>query len=99
MTAFREKDSGDVGLVNGGFYVCEPSVFDVIDDDLTVWEQQPMSRLVERGQLAAFRHNGFWLPMDTLRDKMVLEQLWGAEGTLESVGLTPENRASTISRE
>jgi glucose-1-phosphate cytidylyltransferase len=78
VTAFREKDSDDVGLVNGGFYVCEPSVFDVIDDDLTVWEQQPMSRLVERGQLAAFRHNGFWLPMDTLRDKMVLEHLWGS---------------------
>ncbi len=76
VMAFREKDAGDSGLINGGFFVCEPSVFEYIDGDLTVWEHDPMHRLVERGQLAAFRHHSFWQPMDTLRDKMVLEQLW-----------------------
>jgi glucose-1-phosphate cytidylyltransferase len=70
---FREKDSRDVGLINGGFFVCEPSVFDLVDGDDTVWEQQPMQRLVERGDLAAYRHLGFWQSMDTLRDKEVLE--------------------------
>lgn len=73
---FREKDSRDVGLINGGFFVCEPGVFDLIDGDSTVWEQAPMQRLVERGQLSAFRHFGFWQPMDTLRDKAVLESAW-----------------------
>jgi glucose-1-phosphate cytidylyltransferase len=78
VMGFREKASQDSALINGGFFVCEPSIFDVIDGDLTVWEQEPMDRLVERGQLAAFRHAGFWQPMDTLRDKMVLEQLWSS---------------------
>ena len=65
-----------------------PSVFDVIDDDLTVWEQQPMNRLVEQGQLAAFRHNGFWLPMDSSRQDGPGTTLGERRGTLESVGLT-----------
>jgi glucose-1-phosphate cytidylyltransferase len=73
VQAFREKDQKDVGLINGGFFVCEPDVFDVIDGDETVWEQEPMNTLVERGQLAAFRHRGFWQSMDTLRDRHVLE--------------------------
>lgn len=73
---FREKDSRDVGLINGGFFVCEPVVFDLIDGDDTVWEQAPMQRLVDRDQLASFRHFGFWQPMDTLRDKAVLEKAW-----------------------
>ncbi|MEZ5955154.1 MAG: glucose-1-phosphate cytidylyltransferase [Hyphomonas sp.] len=76
VTAFREKDKEDVGLINGGFFVCEPAVFDVIDDELTVWEQQPLNRLVEQGQLASFIHRGFWQSMDTLRDRNVLEQRW-----------------------
>ena len=76
VTAFREKDGQDVGLVNSGFFVCEPSVFDLIDHDSMSWELEPLRRLVEKGQLAAYRHRGFWQPMDTLRDKVVLEQLW-----------------------
>ena len=76
VTHFREKDSRDVGLINGGFFVCEPGVFDLIDDDTTVWEQAPMRRLVDQHQLAAFKHFGFWQPMDTLRDKAVLEAAW-----------------------
>ncbi|MFZ4122083.1 MAG: glucose-1-phosphate cytidylyltransferase [Caulobacterales bacterium] len=76
VTNFREKDQEDVGLINGGFFVCEPAVFDVIDDDSTVWEQEPLNRLVHQGQLASFRHRGFWQSMDTLRDKAVLDKLW-----------------------
>jgi glucose-1-phosphate cytidylyltransferase len=76
IESFREKDGQDVGLINSGFFVCEPQVFDLIDDDSTVWEQMPMRRLVERKQLTAFRHTGFWQSMDTLRDKAVLEEAW-----------------------
>ncbi len=76
VTTFREKNSEDVGLINGGFFVCEPDVVDLIDDDATVWEQEPMNRLVAEGQLASYRHRGFWQAMDTLRDKNVLENLW-----------------------
>jgi glucose-1-phosphate cytidylyltransferase len=76
VEAFREKDKEDVGMINGGFFVCEPSVFDLIDGDDTVWEQEPLRRLVDAGQLAAYRHRGFWQAMDTLRDRNVLEQLW-----------------------
>lgn len=73
---FKEKPKGDGAWVNGGFFVCEPGVFDFIEGDSTVWEQGPMERLSQEGQLAAYRHPGFWQPMDTLRDKMLLEQLW-----------------------
>lgn len=76
VTAFREKEKQDVGLINGGFFVCEPTIFDYIDDDLTVWEQQPLARLVEQQQLASFIHRGFWQSMDTLRDRNLLEQHW-----------------------
>ncbi len=76
VDSFREKNSHDVGLINGGFFVCEPSVFDVIDGDPSVWEQEPLNRLVAARQLSSFRHGGFWQSMDTLRDKAVLEQLW-----------------------
>jgi glucose-1-phosphate cytidylyltransferase len=76
IESFREKDGQDVGLINSGFFVCEPQVFDLIDDDSTVWEQMPMRRLVEKKQLTAFRHTGFWQSMDTLRDKAVLEEAW-----------------------
>ena len=75
---FREKDAVDVGLINGGFFVCNKDVFDLIDDDTTVWEQAPMRRLVEREQLAAYRHAGFWQPMDTVRDKEYLERQYAA---------------------
>lgn len=73
---FREKSSQDVGLINGGFMVCEPEVFDTIDGDATVFEQDPMNRMVLAGKLAAFRHDGFWQAMDTLRDKTVLDRMW-----------------------
>lgn len=76
VQGFREKDAVDVGLINGGFFVCEPDVFDHIDGDDTVWEQAPMRRLVEKNQLAAFRHSGFWQSMDTVRDKEYLEGLY-----------------------
>jgi glucose-1-phosphate cytidylyltransferase len=78
VASFREKDGRDVGFVNGGFFVCEPQVFNLLDDDSTVWEQAPMRRLVEAGQLRAYRHHGFWQSMDTLRDKQVLEDIWAA---------------------
>jgi glucose-1-phosphate cytidylyltransferase len=80
VTSFREKDRRDVGFINGGFFVCEPEVFDLIEDDSTVWEQGPMRRLVEASELRAYRHLGFWQSMDTLRDKELLETIW-ATGT------------------
>ncbi|MGE3141907.1 MAG: glucose-1-phosphate cytidylyltransferase [Hyphomonadaceae bacterium] len=76
VASFREKDSADVGLINGGFFVCEPQVFDLIEGDGVVWEQEPMNQLVHMGQLNAYRHTGFWQAMDTLRDKAVLEAAW-----------------------
>lgn len=79
VSTFREKDMRDTGFINGGFFVCEPQVFDMIDGDSTVWEQEPMARLVEANKLAAYKHNGFWRSMDTLADKAGLEKYW-AEG-------------------
>lgn len=76
VNGFREKGAGDGGFINGGFFVMEPSVIDQVDGDDTVLEREPMDRLVELGQLQAFVHRGFWQPMDSLRDKMVLEKLW-----------------------
>ncbi len=78
VEGFLEKPKGDGAWVNGGFFVCEPAVFDYIEGDSTVWERQPLERLSAEGRLAAFRHPGFWQPMDTLRDKMHLEGLWAA---------------------
>ncbi|MEM7499009.1 MAG: glucose-1-phosphate cytidylyltransferase [Pseudomonadota bacterium] len=72
---FVEKPAGDGGWINGGFFVLEPSVLDYIDGDETVWEREPLERLSAEGELAAYRHGGFWQPMDTLRDKTHLEQL------------------------
>ncbi|MDS3859257.1 glucose-1-phosphate cytidylyltransferase [Thermosynechococcaceae cyanobacterium BACA0444] len=76
ITGFQEKPQGDGGWINGGFFVLEPQVFDLIEGDATVWEQQPLKTLAEKGQLAAYKHQGFWQPMDTLRDKNHLEDLW-----------------------
>lgn len=75
---FEEKPRGDGRWINGGFFVLEPSIFDYIGDDATIWEQEPLRRLSQDGQLAAYRHTGFWEAMDTLRDKLHLEQLWGS---------------------
>ncbi|MDH5325771.1 MAG: glucose-1-phosphate cytidylyltransferase [Gammaproteobacteria bacterium] len=73
---FQEKPQGDGAWINGGFFILSPRVFDYIDEDNTVWEQSPMQRLAHDGQLSAYEHNGFWQPMDTLRDKHYLERLW-----------------------
>lgn len=76
VQGFREKGPSDGGLINGGFFVCEPQVFDYIDGDHQMWEAEPMDRLVANGKLAAYHHSGFWQSMDSLRDKQLLEQLW-----------------------
>jgi glucose-1-phosphate cytidylyltransferase len=76
ISSFREKPLGDGAWVNGGFFVLEPGVMDYIDGDSTVWEQEPLKRLALDGMLSAYKHYGFWHPMDTLRDKKVLEQMW-----------------------
>ena len=76
IQSFKEKPQGDGAWINGGFFVLEPKVMDYIKDDSTVWEQEPMERLAEDGMLAAYRHTGFWHPMDTLRDKTTLDQLY-----------------------
>ena len=78
VVAFQEKPVGDGGWINGGFFVLSPAVLDYIAGDDTVWEQEPLERLAREGQLAAYRHDGFWQPMDTLRDKRQLEELWQA---------------------
>ena len=74
--AFQEKPEGDGAVINGGFFVLSPEVIDYITDDRTIWEQDPLQRLAEEGNLAAFHHYGFWQPVDTLRDKIYLEELW-----------------------
>ena len=79
IEAFREKPKGDGAWVNGGFFVLEPGVGDYIAGDPTVWEREPMENLARDGQLQAWRHDDFWQSMDTLRDKMYLEELWAAE--------------------
>ena len=76
VKSFKEKPRGDGALINGGFFVLSPSVIDYIADDTTLWERQPLERLAEEGELAAYQHTGFWQPMDTLRDKNHLEELW-----------------------
>jgi glucose-1-phosphate cytidylyltransferase len=76
IESFREKPEGDGGWVNGGFFVLEPGVFDLIEGDATVWEREPLERLAREGQLAAYRHDAYWQNMDTLRDKMLLEEQW-----------------------
>lgn len=79
ITAFNEKPKGDGTWVNGGYFVLSPKVIDFIKDDETIWEQEPLDELAKRGELSAYHHHGFWQPMDTLRDKVFLEQLWEKE--------------------
>jgi len=76
IARFREKPQDRDAFINGGFFVCEPEVMDYIQGDSTVWEREPLENLTREGMLAAFRHDGFWHPMDTLRDKNVLEEMW-----------------------
>ena len=76
VSSFVEKPEGDGGWMNGGFFVLESAALDYIDGDATLWEREPLERLASDGQLAAYRHHGFWQPMDTLRDKRALDDLW-----------------------
>lgn len=76
---FTEKPEGEGGYINGGFFVLSPKVIDYIENDSTVWERAPLERLSAEGDLFAYRHDGFWQPMDTLRDKMYLEELWSTQ--------------------
>ena len=79
ISSFREKPEGDGAWVNSGFFVLEPTVIDFIADDATVWEQEPLQKLAQIDQLSAYKHTGFWQPMDTLRDKHYLEELWNSD--------------------
>ena len=76
VQTFKEKPKGDGVMINGGFFVLSPSVLDLIDGDDCIWERGPLETLAESGELVAYQHRGFWQPMDTLRDKMYLEDLW-----------------------
>lgn len=78
VTGFTEKPRGDGGMINGGFFVLSPDCLNLIESDQSSWEDKPLSRLAESNQLMAFEHHGFWQPMDTLRDKNQLEQLWAS---------------------
>lgn len=78
VASFQEKPRGDGAWINGGFFVLDPSVVDYVAGDATIWEREPMERLAAEGQMRAFKHEGFWQPMDTLRDKQKLEELWEA---------------------
>ena len=79
VTEFHEKHSGESSWINGGFFVFEPKIFDYLQDDSTVLEKTPLETLAKEQQLTSFKHNGFWYPMDTLRDKNHLEKLWASE--------------------
>jgi glucose-1-phosphate cytidylyltransferase len=76
IKSFHEKPNGDGAWINGGYFVLEPEVIDYIADDSTVWEQEPLDKLAQDGHLSAYKHSDFWHPMDTLRDKNYLENLW-----------------------
>jgi glucose-1-phosphate cytidylyltransferase len=78
VSQFMEKPKGDGAMINGGFFVLSPDVLQYLDGDETIWERTPLETLASEGQLAAFQHTGFWQPMDTLRDKVLLEELWAS---------------------
>jgi glucose-1-phosphate cytidylyltransferase len=78
VKAFEEKPQGDGAWINGGFFVLEPAVVDLIAGDETIWEREPLEKLTAAGQIAAYKHRGFWQPMDTLREKTLLEDLWSS---------------------
>ncbi|MCS6244880.1 MAG: glucose-1-phosphate cytidylyltransferase [Opitutus sp.] len=78
VKSFQEKPDGDGSWINGGFFVLEPSVIDLVIDDKTIWERQPLESLAQSDQLSIYKHRGFWQPMDTLRDKQHLEELWAS---------------------
>jgi glucose-1-phosphate cytidylyltransferase len=79
VVSFQEKPRGDGGLINGGFFVLSPKVLDLIEGDSTLWEREPLQALAAQGELMAYEHTGFWQPMDTLREKHYLEELWASD--------------------
>ena len=79
VNKFMEKPKGDGAVINGGFFVLSPKVISLINDDKTIWEQEPLNKLASDGELMSFLHNGFWQPMDTLRDKTYLNDLWNED--------------------
>ena len=78
VRSFKEKPRGDGAFINGGFFVLSPRVLSLLDGDQTIWEQEPLMKLAEQGELMAFAHKGFWQPMDTLHDKKTLETMWSS---------------------
>lgn len=82
VSGFKEKPQDESGWINGGFFILSPKVFDLIDSDETIWEQKPLERLASSNQLMAFKHNGFWHAMDTLRDKLELQDMWNKNAAL-----------------
>ena len=76
VISFREKPQGEGAKINGGFFVIKPNALDYIKEDATIWEQEPLEQIAQQGNLGAYNHSGFWQPMDTLRDKTLLEELW-----------------------
>jgi len=78
ITNFKEKPAGDGNWINGGFFVLEPQIFDYLKDDSIIWEKEPLEKLVQDDQLSAFKHDGFWQPLDTVRDKNYLDKLWNS---------------------
>ena len=78
VKGFQEKPKGDSSIINGGFFVLEPGIFDFIEGDQTLWEKEPLENLAKKNQLTVFKHDGFWQPMDTLREKNLLEDLWAS---------------------
>jgi glucose-1-phosphate cytidylyltransferase len=78
VQGFMEKPLGDGGTINGGFFVLSPRCLDLIEGDATPWESKPLAQLAESGELMAFEHHGFWQPMDTLRDKTQLDEMWSS---------------------
>jgi glucose-1-phosphate cytidylyltransferase len=78
IESFEEKPQGERGWVNGGYFVLSPKAIDYVDGDESTWEREPMQRLAKAGELSAYLHRGFWQPLDTLRDKELLNELWAA---------------------
>jgi glucose-1-phosphate cytidylyltransferase len=76
VRSFMEKPKGESGWINGGFFVCEPQIFDFIPNDATIWEREPLEAIAKANQLSAFKHEGFWKPMDSLKDKQDLNKYW-----------------------
>lgn len=79
VVAFKEKPIGDGNWINGGYFVLQPDVFDYLENDRTIWEKEPLEKLASENQISSYKHNGFWQPLDTMRDKQYLESLWNSK--------------------